>query len=88
MHQGRHENLIGKWVVIDGVRTSYRGVLLSVQEMMGEAILHFHPCFALEALADTTNEVKLPSTPDVPWQVYTQAILAIGLQPFDWKPRD
>lgn len=82
---GRHHYHIGEWVVIDGIRTSYRGILRGVYEWpSGDCILQMHPCFALEALADTKGEVKIASSMDAPFDIYSGAILGIGRQRDDW----
>jgi hypothetical protein len=80
----RHNSHVGHWIVIDGVRTSYRGKLLAVVELGTEAILQMHPCYALEALSDTNGEVKVTSSDDAPFEIYSGACLAVGRQPATW----
>lgn len=81
---GRHASHLQTWVVLDGVRNSYRGFLMDIVEVSDGGILRLHPCYALEALADTNNEVKLNSSEEHPWNVYSAAILSLGQQPEGW----
>lgn len=80
----RHPGLIDKWVVIDGVRTSYRGILRGVDEVAEGALYAMDPCFALKSLSDTEGEVRLP-TEDEPFYVYSAGCLGIGCQPKGWS---
>ena len=84
---GRHSQHIGAWVIIDGVRNSYRGFLLGVTEVQEGAILHLHPCIFLDSLESTTGEIQMPSTVECPWDIYSSGILTLGQQPPSW-PRD
>jgi hypothetical protein len=79
----RHGDKVGKWIVIEGVRTHYRGKLVHVEELAVDCILQLKPCYALEALADTTNEVEIETTQG-PFEIYTQGILGLGHQPKRW----
>ena len=80
----RHGHHVDRWVVIDGVRTSYRGKLVGVKELHGgEALLYLQPCYALESLADTDGEVEI-NTAEAPWDLYASACLGVGRQPKGW----
>lgn len=77
---GRHNTLIGQWVVIDGVRTSYRGVLDGVLEVGGGVcIFLMSNVRALESLADTNNEVMIGK-----FEIYSHAVLGVGKMNKDW----
>ena len=77
----RHGWLIGKLVVIDGVRTSYVAILEQVREFSDGATLMLRDPYALESLADRSNQVaigKPGEDGERRFEIYSHAILGIG----------
>jgi hypothetical protein len=78
---GRHAWLAGKLVVIDGVRTSYVGVLEVVREWPDSVSVILTDPYALESLADRNNQVAIGKAGDDGvrrFEIYAHAILGIG----------
>ena len=79
---GRHGDKIDKWVVVNGIRDHYQVVLRGVTELGGgRAILHCWPSYWLSSLANTDGRVQIPSSEENPFDVYTDGILGICIQP-------
>ena len=79
--KGRHGDKVGKWVLLCTVRDHYRGKLLGITELGGGgAILHLAPCYWLESLASTSNEVDTGATEEHPMDHYAHGILSVLLQ--------
>ena len=89
MTRGRHADKWGEWIVIDGVRTHYRGRLQGVTELgFGRGLLHLHPAFELSALDNpASGEVQIGTSEEHPFDINTDAVIGVSLQPAAWtKP--
>lgn len=82
---GRHGDKIGKWVVVDGVRDHYRGVLLGVTDLgYGRALLHLHPVFWLQSLEGTNGEREVRTTDAHPFDLSSDVVGGLSVQPVGW----
>ena len=82
---GRHGDKIGHWVMVDGVRDHFRGKLLRVTDLgYGKAIYHIAPCYWLYSQVDTESEKKTTGTAEHPFDLMSDVVCAVSLQPEDW----